>query len=47
MTTAAIAVQELAPAEARAVIGRHSKSFALAAVLLGRGLRDDASALYA
>lgn len=47
MTTAAIAVQELAPGEARAVIRRHSKSFALAAVLLGRALRDDASALYA
>jgi 15-cis-phytoene synthase len=48
MTTAATAsAPGLAPAEARAVIRRHSKSFALAAVLLGRGLRDDASGLYA
>jgi phytoene synthase len=33
--------------EARAVIQRHSKSFSLAALLLGPHLRDDASALYA
>ncbi|HYQ15447.1 MAG TPA: phytoene/squalene synthase family protein [Polyangiaceae bacterium] len=41
------AVAPLAPAEARAVIKKHSKSFALASVLLGPGLRDDASGLYA
>jgi phytoene synthase len=33
--------------EARAVIRRHSKSFSLASLLLGPGLRDDASGLYA
>lgn len=33
--------------EARAVIRKHSKSFSLAALLLGPGLRDEASALYA
>ena len=33
--------------EARAVIGRHSKSFSLAALLLGPELRDEASLLYA
>ena len=37
----------LAPSEARAIIRKHSKSFSLAAVLLGPGLRDDASGLYA
>ncbi len=47
MTTATIAVRELDAAQARAVIRKHSKSFALASVLLGRELRDDASALYA
>lgn len=47
MTTATISVSELAPRQARAIIRRHSKSFALAAVLLGRNLRDAASALYA
>jgi 15-cis-phytoene synthase len=33
--------------EARVVIRRHSKSFSLAALLLGPALRDDASGLYA
>lgn len=33
--------------DARAVIRKHSKSFSLAAVLLGPKLRDDASGLYA
>jgi 15-cis-phytoene synthase len=47
MTTAAVSAPRLDPTAARAVIRKHSKSFALAAVLLGRGLRDDASALYA
>jgi phytoene synthase len=37
----------LAPAEARAIIRRHSKSFSLASLLLGEGLRDQASGLYA
>jgi 15-cis-phytoene synthase len=37
----------LAPAEARAIIAKHSKSFALASLLLGPGLRDDAAGLYA
>lgn len=37
----------LAPAAARAVIRKHSKSFALASLLLGSRLRDDASGLYA
>lgn len=37
----------LAPAEARAIIAHHSKSFSLAALLLGPGLRDAAAGLYA
>jgi 15-cis-phytoene synthase len=37
----------LAPGEARAIIRRHSKSFSLASVLLGEGLRERASGLYA
>ncbi len=37
----------LAPSEARAIISKHSKSFSLAALLLGPGLRDAASGLYA
>ena len=37
----------LAPREARAIIAHHSKSFSLAALLLGPGLRDAASGLYA
>jgi 15-cis-phytoene synthase len=37
----------LAPSEARAIIRKHSKSFSLAAVLLGPHLRDAASGLYA
>jgi phytoene synthase len=37
----------LAPAEARAIIRKHSKSFALASLLLGRGAGNDAAGLYA
>jgi 15-cis-phytoene synthase len=37
----------LAPAEARAIIAHHSKSFSLAALLLGPELRDAAAGLYA
>lgn len=37
----------LDPAAARAIIRRHSKSFSLASLLLGREARDDAVALYA
>ena len=37
----------LASSEARAIIRRHSKSFSLASLLLGPGLRDDAAGLYA
>ncbi len=37
----------LAPAQARAIIAHHSKSFSLASVLLGNELRDAASGLYA
>lgn len=37
----------LRPAEARAIIRKHSKSFSLASLLLGPGLRDDAAGLYA
>ncbi len=37
----------LAPQEARAIIRKHSKSFALASLLLGPTLRDQASGLYA
>jgi phytoene synthase len=37
----------LRPSEARAIIAKHSKSFSLASLLLGPGLRDDAAGLYA
>lgn len=37
----------LGPAEARAIIRKHSKSFSLASLLLGSHLRDDAAGLYA
>lgn len=37
----------LAPEQARAIIRKHSKSFSLAALLLGPALRDAASGLYA
>ena len=48
MTTAANAASPgLAPSEARAIIRHHSKSFSLASLLLGAGLRDDAAGLYA
>jgi len=43
----AVAGAGLAPAEARAIIAHHSKSFSLASVLLGPGLRDAAAGLYA
>ena len=45
--TSSIASAGLAPAEARAIIAHHSKSFSLASVLLGPGLRDAAAGLYA
>jgi len=47
MTSLAASGDALAPAMARDVIRKHSKSFALASVLLGRELRDAASGLYA
>ncbi len=46
-TSNALVGAPLAPSVARAIIGQHSKSFSLAAVLLGPGLRDAASGLYA
>ncbi len=47
MTTAAAASMALAPEPARAVIRKHSKSFALASGRPGTGLRDAAAGLYA
>lgn len=49
MTTAAVVgrAPRLPPAEGRAIIRKHSKSFSLASMLLGEGTRDDAVALYA